>query len=302
MTAAPTLTDDTADTGNAITSVIMPIHRECPLRLMRAVGSVLAQTCPAWELILVSDDGLDYAALLGERGLDDPRLRFASTGRCAAGPSSARNIGLSLALGDVVAFLDSDDFFEPTKLEIMRPLAIEHGVAYDNTRFCFEHRESDMGTYLTGQPAQFMPAGFFLDIAWPLFAVYHRSRFGCWRFAEPVRFAEDMLFNYTMLQANGGGYFVDQPLHNYLIRPVSLSHGPNAGHRADAAYARIVQILLEQDGPQALIDVMRRRRVVNAEYLDWLRTEQGTFHTFMRRRRRNRADAIEPAALLKEGV
>jgi len=91
-----------------------------PAYLCEAVGSVLAQTLPADE-ILVIDDGEGAAeALRAAFGavptltvLRTPRPPLDKAGR-GAGP--ARNVGLARARGDLIAFLDDDDLWKPEKL------------------------------------------------------------------------------------------------------------------------------------------------------------------------------------------
>jgi glycosyltransferase involved in cell wall biosynthesis len=266
-----------------LVSVVMPVHHEQPDRLVRAVESVLQQSHNRLELVLVSDDGMDYAqelpVLLGRH---DSRIRYASTGMVGAGPSAARNVALELVLGDAVAFLDSDDVMEPMKLAIMGPLAMAYGVAFDNTRYEFEDGAEPGGIYLPGTPDGFRAPPFFLDIPWPLIAVYNRRRFPGARFASDIRFAEDMLFNFTLLADNHGAYFVGRPLHLYAIRPLSMSHGPDSGERADQAYGQIIHRLFTANAPRLVIDAMVRKREVNRAYLAWLRSTPGSYHDFIR--------------------
>jgi glycosyltransferase involved in cell wall biosynthesis len=263
----------------------MPVFRERSDRLSRAIDSVLCQRNPHWELIIISDDGVDYANLLCGVVAGDRRFRFASTGEIGAGPSAARNVGLAIAQGHAAAFLDSDDFLEPDKLAVMTPLAMEHGIAVDNTRYGFENGEGAMGAYCPDTTSGFRDLPFFLDIPWPLCPVYNLTRFPGARFAEAVRFAEDMLFNYNLLLCNGGGYFVESSLHNYLIRPVSLSHGPDAGKRAEDAYTQILRILKSEYAPEILVEAMERKRAINRQFLEWQQWKHGSFHEFVSARR-----------------
>jgi glycosyltransferase involved in cell wall biosynthesis len=92
-------------------SVIIPCHNMAAY-LAETIGSVLAQTYPAAE-ILVIDDG----------STDESRAVAASFGPCVSlhtkpngGPASARNLGMSLAQGTYLAFLDGDDLWHPEKL------------------------------------------------------------------------------------------------------------------------------------------------------------------------------------------
>lgn len=80
--------------------------------LARAVRSILAQTFDDYE-ILVIDDG--SAAPQPEIADLDPRIRFHTQPN--RGVSVARNVGVALAASELVAFLDHDDIWYPTKLE-----------------------------------------------------------------------------------------------------------------------------------------------------------------------------------------
>lgn len=92
-------------------SVVIPTHDRASL-VTRAIESVLAQTAPAREIVVV-DDG----------STDDTRQRVASFGdrvrylhQANRGVSSARNLGVRVAAGRWIAFLDSDDCWAPTHL------------------------------------------------------------------------------------------------------------------------------------------------------------------------------------------
>ena len=83
--------------------------------LRRALGSLLAQSYANWEAIVVQDAGADVETFL--RMLPSAsRVRFART-YDRFGPASAHETGCILASGDLVAFLDEDDEFEPAHLE-----------------------------------------------------------------------------------------------------------------------------------------------------------------------------------------
>jgi hypothetical protein len=101
--------------SNRAVSVILPTFNRAHL-LGRAIDSVIGQTYPHWELIIVDDGSTDdtdallsgYAASLGRRLIV---IRQAH-----GGASAARNAGIDRTTGRYVAFLDSDDAFLPQKL------------------------------------------------------------------------------------------------------------------------------------------------------------------------------------------
>lgn len=85
-----------------------------------AIASVVAQTYPRWELLLVDDGSTDGSTAIARRYADlhPERIRvLAHPGRRNRGMSASRNLGLSQSSGVYVAFLDADDVYLPEKLE-----------------------------------------------------------------------------------------------------------------------------------------------------------------------------------------
>lgn len=96
-----------------IVSVIMPVYNTAKY-VEAAIESVLAQTYADFELLIIDDAGTDESIELC-RAYDDPRIQIISqTNRGLAG---ARNTGIRNARGQFIALLDSDDLWEPKKLE-----------------------------------------------------------------------------------------------------------------------------------------------------------------------------------------
>lgn len=99
-----------------LVSVIIPTYR-CAKTIEQSVRSALSQTLPEIEVIAVddmSDDGT--ADVLHAIEKEDPRLRVIELTE-PGDVASTRNCGVRAAKADWVAFLDSDDFWEPDKLK-----------------------------------------------------------------------------------------------------------------------------------------------------------------------------------------
>jgi glycosyltransferase involved in cell wall biosynthesis len=112
-------------------SVVIPSYNSASY-LGEALKSVRDQTRPADEVIVVDDRSSDGTAEIARAAgavcLSTPRN---------AGPSAARNIGISAARGDLVAFLDADDVWEPHHLATLVPLLErnpEAALAYSRVR------------------------------------------------------------------------------------------------------------------------------------------------------------------------
>lgn len=100
-------------------SVVIPtFNRQATIG--RAIESVLAQTCPADEIIVVDDGSTDDTEALMKKWPGIVRLKQDNQG-----VSAARNLGIRQASGDWIALLDSDDEWLPSKLEKQR-LAINN--------------------------------------------------------------------------------------------------------------------------------------------------------------------------------
>ena len=128
-------------------SVIIPLYNKAPY-IRKALESVLAQTYTDYELIVVDDGSTDESASIVETMLcevmrlqgykatrqEDGKAEDALPNRLIAqlpyrllkqqnaGVSAARNNGVAQASGEYIAFLDADDWWEPTYLERMAQL------------------------------------------------------------------------------------------------------------------------------------------------------------------------------------
>ncbi len=98
-------------------SVIIPTWNRVGL-LEKAIGSVLAQTRPCDELIVVDDGSTDATADLVRTmaALSGHEIRYIHQEN--RGAAAARNRGIALAGGDLLCFLDSDDWWDPEKLAV----------------------------------------------------------------------------------------------------------------------------------------------------------------------------------------
>lgn len=104
-------------------SVIIPTYNRAAT-IERAVRSVLAQTYPADEIIVVDDGSTDETEQL-VRAIGDERIVYHKLGQ-NGGVSAARNIGAQLATGEWLAFQDSDDCWRKEKLRLQMDYAAKH--------------------------------------------------------------------------------------------------------------------------------------------------------------------------------
>ncbi|WP_353860754.1 glycosyltransferase [Azospirillum formosense] len=258
--------------GGSGVSVIIPAFRAQDT-IARAVSSLLAQSFPHWEAVVVSDDGTDYRALLAAAGIADSRLTFTGTGRVGSGAPAARNAGLRCARLPLIAPLDADDRFAPDRLARLAPLAAAQGATADNVAVV---RDGDGAPLCTLFPPDAgtttLDAAAFLETSVPMFFVVRRDLVPGWE--EGVDFCDDVVFNVQVLDRLGRLPLVLEPLYEYRQREGSITCSADSGTRADLCYRHVLD-RLNGDGLRIADAALRDRfaaalgakRALNAAYM-----------------------------------
>lgn len=227
--------------ADPLISVVMPAYK-AEATLVRAVESVLAQTWTRFELVLASDDGLDYREFLVRRGgIADDRIRQASTGGVGTGDWNARNAGLAAATGDLVTILDADDAYAPDRLAAMAPLALADGATLDDTQLILDGRT--VATLLhkderaAGRPVR-ATAPLILRDRIPVFPMWRRDLIAArWR---DLPHASDVVLSLELLSAAPAMRVAPDPGYFYYKRSGSMTLSADMAARSRTAYLRIV--------------------------------------------------------------
>jgi glycosyltransferase involved in cell wall biosynthesis len=117
-------------------SIIIPCYNQACF-LPECIGSLLAQTYPHWEAIIINDGSSDntreVALKLCEK---EPRLRYIEQEN--RGLSGARNAGLDASQGELIQFLDADDLLMPEKIQLqLSALKTCNGLAFSYCDFYY---------------------------------------------------------------------------------------------------------------------------------------------------------------------
>lgn len=129
-----------------LVSIIVPVYNARKF-IRETMDSVMAQTYPSWELLLIEDVSTDdTVAIIGEyiREKKEQRIRLIRQPE-NLGAARARNRGLEEAKGRYIAYLDADDLWEPEKLQHQLLFMEKNGVAFCFTGYEFAD-ESGTGT------------------------------------------------------------------------------------------------------------------------------------------------------------
>ena len=202
-------------------SVIMPAYNAVG-SIARSIDSVLAQTHRELELLIVDDGSTDgTTALIARYAKGDARVRPILQAR-NAGVAAARNAGIAAASGVYIAFLDSDDWWHPRKLELSLAQMQSAGARISYSAY---QRVSEDGRVLShvNPPASLTHADMLRsNFIGNLTGVYERS-LGDGEF--PRMGHEDYVFWLQMVRRAGTALRVDhdEPLAFYLVRKQSVS-------------------------------------------------------------------------------
>ena len=231
-------------------SIIIPIYN-AQNTLRRCLDSVLNQTYPSYEVLLIDDGSSDNSAeIAASYTKEDPR--FTLVQQSNTGPSRARNRGLELAKGDVVSFVDSDDFIEPDYLQRLYDAFREGGtrvvyfgvnqIAQDSGRRCIRNIP-DLPQNHIDQIVALTKEDLF-GYTW--IKAFSRQLVGQTRFDESLNLFEDEVFACQIMQKQPAVSRIDKPLYNQIVLPGSLSRKTHQDYyeKCEAVYLAWRQLLL----------------------------------------------------------
>lgn len=123
-----------------LVSIIMPSYQTGRF-IRETIKSVLAQTYSNWELIIIDDCSTDNTDEVVSAFTGDPRIRYMKNSK-NSGAAVSRNRALREARGKWIAFLDSDDLWEPEKLEKQIAFMKENDCRFSYTNYIEIDEES----------------------------------------------------------------------------------------------------------------------------------------------------------------
>jgi glycosyltransferase involved in cell wall biosynthesis len=248
-----------------------------------AVRSALAQQVASLEIIVSPDDNNDYRFLRSF----DPRvivLDSLAAGEKPSGPAGARNRALEKARGSFIALLDADDYWSPSYLPLLLPLAETHGLAYGRTAIA--DWDGAQRRPIPRRPAgKHIDYGHFADAYGSLHGVVRRDPRRSWQDI----LAEDVLFDVESLALAGGtAPYAAEAIYWLRIRPQSASHSDDFISGIDAGYSAIIariadgETLIPAAERDAAIAVFRAWQAMNLRFSkDYAADPSLEFHAYV---------------------
>lgn len=214
-------------------SVVIPYYNS-ERTIERALDSVCGQSFEELvEIILVNDGSTDQSRDVVHRFIQDhPGFIFRHVDQANGGPSKARNAGMRLSSGKYIAFLDSDDTWEPDKLSVQVRYMEEHpDVAISGTDYYINSNEvTKYGSRDEIVEADFKSMLFKVFFSMPTVIVrrdvIERERL---HYLEGKHYGEDLLF-YLQIVRNHRGVRISRPLaklHKFLYGQGGLTRDLN---------------------------------------------------------------------------
>lgn len=206
-------------------SVIVPVYNVENF-LKECLNSILAQTFYDIEIICVNDGSTDNSLeILQSYASKDNRINIINQKN--GGLSSARNTGLSVAKGEFICFLDSDDYIESTLIEKNVQIMDEFDVDFVNFEAeVFGFSNEKLQKYLKNKYKGLVDFNYNkarkTNIhVWNKF--YKKSLIDKWnlKFIEGLLY-EDIFFNWIYFLRSKRAYYLSETLYQYRIRSSSI--------------------------------------------------------------------------------
>ena len=213
-------------------SVIVPVYKS-EAYLPRCIESILAQTFTDFELILVDDGSPDNCgAICDEYAIRDRRIRVIHKEN--GGASSARNAGLDVAIGDYIAFIDSDDTVSDAYLEELFQWRefdfVTAGFTWQDDQNNWHVREFEESettiNAIRALPSKYV-GKYYFGSPWAKLLKRALIEKNSLRFDSTIHCGEDQLFNYRYVNCSSSMKIIPLCGYFYHYYETSLVHTPH---------------------------------------------------------------------------
>lgn len=237
-------------------SVIVPAYN-AEKTIRRCLESLTISTYKEFEVIVVDDGSNDNTVgIVKKYGNNDNRIKLIS--KSNAGPSAARNSGLDCATGDIITFVDSDDYVEANYFHDLSHAFDD--LTVDVVFFEFA-RVDDTGGLISSHklPNDFLCNDYFLNLihlseadmfGYTWLKAFRRELLFKSRFDNEMQLFEDEVFTCTVLKNPVKMVFLHKHLYNYVcVDSTSLARKTHRNYHifCDKVYIAWKDLLGEYD-------------------------------------------------------
>ena len=207
---------------NNLVSIITPSYNSSRF-IEECVGSVLSQTYVNWEMLIVDDYSADNSLQILKK-YNDKRIQLIELDK-NVGASESRNVAIRKAKGKYIAFLDSDDLWEPQKLEKQISFMEKEDVAFSFSTYQ-PISDDDSKLYSIIHAPKIVTYSSYLKktIIGCLTVIIDREKTGGFEMPN-IRSSHDMALWLLIMRRGFDAYGLDENLARYRI--VSTSNTAN---------------------------------------------------------------------------
>jgi teichuronic acid biosynthesis glycosyltransferase TuaG len=203
-----------------LVSIITPVHNAYS-HIEETIQSVLKQTFTDWELILIDDYSSDKGIhILNKYEGRDSRIHLFENSH-NLGAALSRNKGIEMAKGRFIAFLDSDDLWEPNKLEVQLKFMMENNHAFTFSGYHKFRGEDIVGLHTVPLRVNHEELLKTCSIGC-LTAMYDTKQLGK-VYMPIISRRQDFALWLKILKEIPYAYGINQPLAKYRLRDDSIS-------------------------------------------------------------------------------
>jgi len=216
--------DIQVDENSPRISIIIPIYNT-EKYLCECLDSVLNQTLTDIEIICINDGSTDGSlAILREYEAKDTRIKVID--KRNEGPSAARNLGLDLARGEYIQFVDSDDIIAETLCEKAYGLAIADAVDMVVFNITNNINKKNLLSFTSFPSEKNDKIWLLKTMPGPYTKIARREVYNkyCIRFPLGVKFGEDRLVHWLVCCRSNSFSVLKESLYFYRINSNSLCH------------------------------------------------------------------------------
>lgn len=228
-----------------LVSIIVPIWNVEPY-IRRCLDSIISQTYPYLEVILVDDGSPDHCGeICDEYAKKDERIKVIH--QANQGLSAARQVGLDMASGDYVFFFDPDDYADAGMIASMVEAAEKNGVdmVYCNYYKNDEEEKCNYGTdseELIDKLVHHQAMVFIWQILYRRSVIqdYQISFYPSW-----LCYCEDLLFMIRCMHSGGTLLHIDKAFYHYMQREHSASARSLKNMLSEEEYIKQLELILD---------------------------------------------------------
>lgn len=209
-------------------SVIVPAYNIVDY-LPRCLDSILSQTYNNLEVIVISDGSTDGTNEVIEKYAKKDN-RIVPIFKENSGVSDTRNMGLDVAKGDYIGFVDGDDYIEPDMYETLLNNLLENDADISHCGYQMVFPSRIDYYYNTGKVVvqdhkrgiRDLIVGDYVEPS-PCIKIYKKYILTNVRMPQNIRINEDVLFNFYAFCNSKKSVYEDKPFYHYILRKGSAA-------------------------------------------------------------------------------